>query len=77
MWHVICYVVQNYLTCEAILLHMNFFAPQTLSAASATIIMYGRSLSDLSNSAGSVYFVVMVSERESGGPELGDEYHKF
>ena len=33
-------MVQNYLTCEAILLHMIFFAPQTLSAVSATIIMY-------------------------------------
>ena len=50
---------------------MNFFAPQKLSAASATIIMYGRSLSDLSNSTGSVYFVVMVSERESGGARVG------
>ena len=29
-------VVQNYLTCEAILLNMNIFAPQTVT----TIIMY-------------------------------------
>ena len=35
-----CHVVQNYLSCEAKLLHMKYFAPQTLSAASATIIMY-------------------------------------
>ena len=36
-----CHVVQSFLSCEAKLLHMICFAPQTMSAASATIIMYG------------------------------------
>ena len=31
-----------FITCEAFLLHMKNLAPQTLSAASATIIMYAR-----------------------------------
>ena len=35
-----CHVVPNCLSCEAKLLHMKYFAPQTLSTASATIIMY-------------------------------------
>ena len=33
-------MVQNCFSCEAKLLHLIFFAPQTMSAESATIIMY-------------------------------------
>ena len=35
-----CHVVQSFLSCEAKLLHMICFAPQTMSAASVTTIMY-------------------------------------
>ena len=34
------HITNNCLSCEAKLLHMKYFAPQTLSAASATIMMY-------------------------------------